>query len=164
MKISQRLVVLAAVTVLLPSLSLALAQEQGEKTIQRSDLPLAVQKTVAREKSGYSIRGYSEETANGQILYEVKFNIPGSFHKTDKSLTMDADGSVVEVEEWTSQYSLPREVLQGLKAQAGGGKIVKYKTITKSGQLVAYAAKVMTNGKTSEVQVGPNGIPLDHEE
>jgi hypothetical protein len=29
---------------------------------------------------------------------------------------------------------------------------------------VAYEAKVSTNGKKSEVQVGPDGKPLEHEE
>ena len=31
-------------------------------------------------------------------------------------------------------------------------------------KLVAYEAQVTTNGKRSEVQVGPDGKPLDHEE
>jgi hypothetical protein len=29
---------------------------------------------------------------------------------------------------------------------------------------VAYEAKIMTDGKKSEIQVGPDGKPLDHEE
>ena len=162
MKISQHLAAFTTVAVVLSVVSLA--QEQDEKTIQRSDLPAAVRKTVAKEKGGLSVIGYSQETEKGQVFYEVKFKLPGTLHKTDKSVTMDANGSVVEVEEWISPYALPRHVLQGLKAQAGEGKIVKYKTITKSGQLVAYEAKVMTNGKKAEVQVDPNGKPLDHED
>jgi hypothetical protein len=52
----------------------------------------------------------------------------------------------------------------GLQAKAGGGKILKVETLTKRGELVAYEAKVMNNGKKSEIQVGPDGKPLDHEE
>jgi hypothetical protein len=37
-------------------------------------------------------------------------------------------------------------------------------SLTKKGKLVAYEAKVNTGGKKSEVQVGPDGKPLDHEE
>jgi hypothetical protein len=37
-------------------------------------------------------------------------------------------------------------------------------TIKKHDKLVAYEAQVTTNGKKSEVQVGPDGKPLDHEE
>jgi hypothetical protein len=37
-------------------------------------------------------------------------------------------------------------------------------SITIHGKLVAYEAKVDTNGKRSEIQVSPDGKPLDHEE
>jgi hypothetical protein len=43
-------------------------------------------------------------------------------------------------------------------------QLVKVETLTKKGKLVACEAKVLTNGKTSEVQVGPDGKALDHEE
>jgi len=46
----------------------------------------------------------------------------------------------------------------------GGGKIGKVESITKQGKLVAYEAHVTTNGKRSEIQVGPDGRPLAHEE
>jgi hypothetical protein len=55
-------------------------------------------------------------------------------------------------------------VKAGLQAKAGKGKIVKVESLTKKGKLVAYEAQVETNGKKSEVQVGPDGKSLDHEE
>ena len=48
--------------------------------------------------------------------------------------------------------------------KAGSGKITKVESIRKHGAIVAYEAKVLTNGKRSEVQVAPDGKPLDHEE
>jgi len=51
-----------------------------------------------------------------------------------------------------------------LQAKAGNGKILKVESLTKKDKLVAYEAKVETNGKKSEVQVGPDGKPLNHEE
>jgi hypothetical protein len=71
---------------------------------------------------------------------------------------------VVEVEESVSMESLSPAVRTGLQAKAGDGKIVKVETLTKKGQVVAYEAKVMSNGKKSEIQVAPDGKPLDHEE
>ena len=41
---------------------------------------------------------------------------------------------------------------------------MKVESITKHDKVVAYEAQVITNGKRSEVQVGPDGKPLDHEE
>ena len=60
--------------------------------------------------------------------------------------------------------SFPSAVRRGLQDKAGKGKLVKVEILTKKDKLVAYEAKVLTNGKTSEVQVGPDGKALDHEE
>ena len=77
---------------------------------------------------------------------------------------MTADGSIVEIEEQVAFDSLSADVKAGLQTKAGKGKILKVESLTKKGKLVAYEAKVDTNGKKSEVQVGPDGKPLDHEE
>ena len=55
-------------------------------------------------------------------------------------------------------------VKQGLQAKAGKGKLGKIESLTEGGKLVAYEAKVTTGTKKSEVQVGPDGKPLAHEE
>jgi uncharacterized membrane protein YkoI len=131
-----------------------------EKKIKRSDLPPAVEKTVAVQSAGATIRGFSTEKEKGQILYEVEITVNGH----SKDISMAADGSIVEVEEQVALDSLSPEVKAGLQAKAGKGKILKVESLTKKDKLVAYEAQVDTNGKKSEVQVGPDGKPLDHEE
>lgn len=150
---TRNLAIVAALTLT----TLALAQE---KKIQRADLPPAVEKTVAAQSQGATIKGFSAEKENGQTLYEVEMTVSG--HSKDVSL--DASGAVVEVEEQVAFDSLSAAVKDGLQAKAGKGKIVKVESITKHDKLVAYEAKVQTDGKKSEIQVGPNGAPLDHEE
>ena len=81
-----------------------------------------------------------------------------------KDVLMDEGGAVVEVEEQIPTESLSPAVRDGLQAKAGNSKLVKVETLTKKGKLVAYEARVLTNGKKSEVQVGPDGKALDHEE
>jgi uncharacterized membrane protein YkoI len=141
-------------------LVLAGSASAQEKKIKRSDLPPAVEKTVAAQSAGATIQGFSTEKENGQTLYEVEMTVNG--HSKDVSMT--ADGSIVEVEEQVALDSLSPEVKAGLQAKAGSGKILKVESLTKKNKLVAYEAKVETNGKKSEVQVGPDGKPLDHEE
>jgi hypothetical protein len=141
-------------------LLLASSASAQEKKIKRSDLPPAVEKTVAAQSVGATIRGFSTEKENGQTLYEVEMTVSG--HSKDVSMT--ADGSIVEVEEQVALDSLTPEVKAGLQAKAGNGKILKVESLTKKGKLVAYEAKVETNGKKTEIQVGPDGKPLDHEE
>jgi hypothetical protein len=131
-----------------------------EKKIKRSDLPPAVEKTVTVQSAGATIRGFSTEKEKGQTLYEVEMTVNGH----SKDISMAADGSIVEIEEQVALDSLSPEVKAGLQAKAGKGKILKVESLTKKDKLVAYEAQVDTNGKKSEVQVGPDGKPLDHEE
>ncbi len=118
-------------------LLLAGTSSAQEKKIKRSDLPPAVEKTVAAESTGATIKGFSTEKEKGQTLYEVELMVNGH----SKDISMAADGSIVEIEEQVVLDSLSADVRAGLQAKAGKGKI-----------------------KKSEVQVGPDGKPLDHEE
>ena len=153
-----RAIAVAAAAIVLFSV-FARAQDQ-EKKIQRSDLPPVVEKAVADQSKGATIRGFSQEMENGQTYYEAELMVNGH----TKDVLVDANGSVVEVEEQVSTESLPSAVRRGLQDKAGKGKLVKVETLTKKDKLVAYEAKVLNNGKTSEVQVGPEGKALDHEE
>src|SRR6266853_3702783 len=131
-----------------------------EKKIKRSDLPPAVEKTVAQQSRAATIRGFSTEKENGQTLYEVEMTVDGH----SKDIAMATDGSIVEIEEQVALDALPPEIKAELQAQAGKGKIVKVESLTKKDKLVAYEARLETNGKKSEVQVGPDGKPRDHKE
>ena len=131
-----------------------------EKKIKRSDLPPAVEKTMAAQSEGARLRGFSEEQENGQTYYEAKLLVGD--HKKD--ILIDANGAIVEVEEEVAADTLPQEVRDGLNARAAGGKLLKIESITKHDKLVAYEAKVLNGGKKTEVEVGPDGKPLDHEE
>ena len=134
--------------------------QEHEKKINRSDLPPAVEKTVAAQTQGATIRGFNEEKENGQTYYEAELTVNGH----SKDILIDPSGAIAEVEEQVNFASLPAPVQSGLQAKAGTGKLSKVESITKHDKLVAYEAKVMTNGKRSEVQVGPEGKPLAHEE
>jgi hypothetical protein len=131
-----------------------------EKKIKRSDLPAAVEKTVAKESVGATIRGFSEEKENGQTFYEAEMTVNGH----GKDVLIDASGNVVEVEEQVELSSLSAEVQAGLKTKAEGATIVKVESIKKRDKLVAYEAKAQKDGKKKEVQVGPDGKPLAHAE
>jgi hypothetical protein len=81
-----------------------------------------------------------------------------------KDISMDKDGKIVEVEEEVAMDSLPPEVKAGLRRAANSGTISKVEFLTKGGKLVAYEAGVKKGLKHFEVQVGPNGNKLAHEE
>jgi uncharacterized membrane protein YkoI len=149
-----------AAVISLVGLLLAMPAVAQEKKIKRSDLPPAVEKTVAAQSAGATVKGFSKENEKGQTYYEAEMVVNG--HRKD--LLIDTNGVIVEVEEEVAADTLPAEVKAGLQAKAGDGKVGKVESITKNDKIVAYEAKVMKDGKKSEVQVGPDGKPLDHEE
>jgi len=72
MRISRlvELLVFVGLVITLPALA------EGKK-IKRTDLPAAVEKTVAAQSQGAKIQGFSEEKENGQTLYEVEMVVDG---------------------------------------------------------------------------------------
>ncbi|HYX27676.1 MAG TPA: PepSY-like domain-containing protein [Pyrinomonadaceae bacterium] len=127
-----------------------------ERKLKREQLPAAVEKTVARESEGATINGFATEVEKGKRLYEVELTVGGH----SKDISMDKNGTVVEVEEEVSMDSLPSAVQDALMKRAGAGTIGKIESLTKNGKLVAYEAHVKTGAKRSEIQVGPNGEKL----
>ena len=76
-------------------LSLATAVVAQEKKIQRADLPPAVEKTVAAQTQGATIKGFSQENEKGETYYEAETTVNGH----SKDITIDANGALVEIEE-----------------------------------------------------------------
>src|SRR5260370_18082450 len=131
-----------------------------EKQLRKSDLPPAVQKTAEAQSQGATIQGYSSEIADGKLEYEVSMTVNGH----SRYVSIAPDGSVLEIEAEAALADLPPTVRPGLHAKAGAGTITKVESITKHGTLVAYEAQVSTGGERSEIQVGPDGKPLAHEQ
>jgi hypothetical protein len=139
--------------VLAVALTVAMQQEpEQEQRVTRRDLPAAVTRTVAAQARGATIRGYSREKEHGQTFYEVALRVNG--HSRD--VLMDTTGAVVEVEEQVDIATLPAAVREGLLAAAGSGKLRSVESVTRGGQ-TAYEGHVNTNGKWSEITVGPDG-------
>jgi len=142
--------------VLAAALTIAMQQApEQEQRVTRRDLPAAVVRTVDAQARGATIRGFSREKENGQTFYEVELRVNG--HSRD--ILMDTTGAVVEVEEQVDIATLPAAVREGLMAAAGSGKLRSVEAVTKDGQ-TAYEGHVNTNGKWSEIKVGPDGKPL----
>ncbi len=132
----------------------------AEKKIARNQLPAAVQKTAEAQSAGATIHGYSQDREDGKLEYEVEMTFQGH----SKDVTIAPDGDLLEVEEQVALDQLPTSVQTALLAKAGKGSITKVESIMKHGALVAYEAQVATGAKHSEIQVGPAGQKLVHEE
>jgi uncharacterized Zn-binding protein involved in type VI secretion len=138
----------------------SVANAQEEQKVRRNQLPAAVEKTVAAESQGATIKGFSREVEKGKTYYEAAMTVNGHA----KDILMDKGGNIVEVEEEVSMDSLPAAVQDALKKAAGAGTIEVIESLTRNGKLVAYEGHVKTGKKRSEVQVGPNGEKLKRAE
>jgi len=131
-----------------------------EKKIQESNLPSAVQKTVKEQSKGATIKGYSTDREHGKTIYEAEMMVDGH----SKDIEVAADGTLNEIEEEVAFASLPAKVQAALTAKAGVAKITKVESLTKHNKLVAYEAATLNGTKKGEIQVGPDGGKLAHEE
>lgn len=149
-----------SITIAIAIVAFAFNAPAQEKKIKRSDLPAEVERAVGSLSEGATFRGFSTEKEKGQVHYEAELLVNGH----NKDVLMDSKGAVLEVEEQVAIDSLPPTVKSGLQAKAGKGKLLEVESITKHDKLVAYEAQVKTGERTREVQVDPEGKPLDHEE
>ena len=131
-----------------------------ERKIKREQLPPAVEKTVAKESEGATVKGFATEIEHGKKYYEASLLANG----LTKDILIDRDGNIVEVEQQVTMDSLSGPVQDALKKAAGTGTIAVIESLTKNGQLVAYEAQVKHGKKRSEIQVGPNGEKLKRPE
>ncbi len=131
-----------------------------ERQLKKSDLPPAVPRTADAQSQGATVRSYSSEMEQGKLEYEVALTVNGR----SRDVSIAPDGSLLEIEDEVALAELPAPVRAGLEAKAAHGTITKVESITKHGTLVAYEAQVRTGGKRSEIQVGPDGQPLAHEQ
>src|SRR2546423_7634142 len=131
-----------------------------ERKIKREQLPPDVEKTVARESEGATIKGFSTEIEHGKKLYEAALVVNGH----SKDILIDRTGNIVEVEEQVELGSLSAPVQDALRKLAASGTITVVESLTKNGKLVAYEAQVKHGKRRSEIQIGPNGERLKHPE
>lgn len=149
-----------ALVLLIAICSASTSATAQEKRLKKSDLPRAVQRAAEEQTKGATIRGYSSEVENGQREYEVAMTV----NQRGRDVSFAADGSILEIEQEVVLDSLPAPVRAALVQKAGAGRITKVESLTRRGTLVAYEAQVRTGAKRSEVQVGPDGKALAHEE
>jgi uncharacterized membrane protein YkoI len=141
-------------------IGLTLAAAAQDKKISEKELPAAVKKTVQEQSKGATIKGYLTEVEHGKKVYEVEMMVDGH----SKDIQIAADGTLNEIEEEVAFDSLPAAVQTALTKKAAGAKVTKVESLTKHEKLVAYEATTLKGTKKGEIQVGPDGGKLTHEE
>lgn len=157
--VNAHMTVLRSSAIMLAALIATGTAAAQERKITRRELPPAVERAVAAQSQGATICGFSEEKEDGRTYYEMELRVNGR----TRDVTMDSSGAVVMVEEEVELSSLSAVVQAGLKAAAGAGTITLIESVTREGRLVFYEGHVVTDGKESEIKVGPDGKLLPPE-
>ncbi len=129
--------------------------EDTETKVKMKDLPPAVQRAVAEQSKGATLKGLAKEVEDGKTFYEAELKVNGR----TRDVSFDETGKVVSVEQEIPIDSIPAAAREAIKKQAGAGKIKLVEQVTK-GSLVYYEAHVKTGGKESEIEVKADGSPV----
>ena len=124
----------------------------SERKMAMKDLPAPVQEAVREHTKGLTVVGLSEETEDGETLYEVETRMDG---KT-RDILFDATGKLVADEKEVTLESIPEAARAALEEVARGGNIRKVEAVTKDG-ITVYEAQIKKDGKKSEVVVAADG-------
>lgn len=117
-------------------------------------LPPSVQKAVAAETRGATIKGVDKEVEDGKTVYEVETVVSGR----TRDLMFAADGTVLSVEEQSSLDAISAAARAAVEKQAVGGRVSTVEVVTR-GTAVSYEAVVVKGGKKTEVTVNADGTP-----
>jgi uncharacterized membrane protein YkoI len=124
----------------------------AETKVKLQALPPAVQKTVQAETAHATLVGLAKEVEHGKLVYEVETKVKGR----SRDLSVDANGTILSVEEEVSLDSLPSAAKAAIEKQAAGGQVVKVEKVTGDGKLF-YEAAISVKGKKSEVKIAEDG-------
>jgi hypothetical protein len=131
-----------------------------EEKVPLNEVPKAVMKVVKAKFPEGELVGASKETEKGKTIYEVSLKDQG--HKVDVEVT--AEGKIVAIEKEIAAKDLPEAVATALNKKYPGAKIQKVEEITKSDQVSAYEAVIVTEDKKRlEVSFNPEGKFLAEE-
>ena len=95
----------------------------AEQRISRAELPLLVQKTADAQASSATVRGYSKDTEDGKLEYEVEMTVNGH----SKDITIAPDGTIWTVG-WDKEAG--RRVYNVLKRFSPSGTLLSSRHVT----------------------------------
>ncbi len=133
-------------------LAVSLAYARQETTLKKKDVPKAVLDAFAKSYPKATVKGYSKETEDGKVVYEVA----SSEGKVSRDITFNADGTTVTTEETLAFKDLPEAVRASFTKEYPKVKAAKWEKVTE-GSVTKYEAQVTIGKKSSEVVYNPDG-------
>jgi hypothetical protein len=128
----------------------------AESHVPCNTLPAAVLQHAKLEAGDATVRGCVKDGENGKLTYEVET----LKHGRSKDITLDASGTILEVEQEVAISSLPPAVSDAIAQAAHSRKIRKVESVTRQGAIASYETTITSNGQRREVAFSPQGAPV----
>jgi hypothetical protein len=135
---------------------IAVATACAESHMPCNTLPAAVLQHAKLETGDATVRGCVKAKENGKLTYEVETLKDGK----SKDITLDASGTILEVEQEVAVSRLPPAVSDAIAQAAHSRKIGKVESVTRQGAIASYETTITSNGERREVAFSPQGAPV----
>jgi uncharacterized membrane protein YkoI len=124
------------------------SEKDDDQSMNLSDAPQAVQDGIHKALGDHQLTKLSKEDEDGKAEYEAEYQGDGGMND---SVSVGADGSVVETEQQIDPTKLPDEIVKAVKNARPDSKITKAELSSENGKSV-YEVKI-----SEEVVVGQDG-------
>lgn len=141
-----------AFLVVLTMLAVSVAYTRQEATIKKKDVPKAVLDAFAKSYPKATAKGYSKETEDGKVLYEIE----STEGKMGRDVTYTADGTTVSVEETMAFSDMPEAVRTAFTKEYPKAKISMCERVVE-GSVTKYEVHMTAGKKSSEAVYNPDG-------
>jgi hypothetical protein len=129
------------------------ANTPQEQTVRKKDVPKPILEAFQKAYPKATIKGFSRETDQGQLVYEVE----SSEEKVNRDITYTPDGTVVSIEETLPVDQLPSAVRSSLEKEFPKAKISKAEKITKGSTTHYEFLFRLGKKKTQEIVLDSDG-------
>jgi hypothetical protein len=153
-------VVFAALAATVLAVALAGAAEapatETERAVTRAEVPHAVLAAFTRRWPHATVRGYSRETENGAVFYEVE----SREGEVTRDVSFHPDGRVAVVEESIRPATLPSAARAALAALQPPATVRLVEKVMR-GDTIEYEVHVRQSGRVKEIHFDRDGRRMD---
>jgi hypothetical protein len=127
-----------------------------ESKVPCDTLPAAVLQRAKMHAGDATLTGCVKDKEDGKLTYEVETLRDGK----SKDFSLDASGTVIEVEQEITASSLPTAVSDAIAWAAQGGKVGRIESVTRAGVIASYETTIEKSGQKRELAFNPRGVPV----
>lgn len=134
------------------------SETDGEKSIQRKDMPKVVLAAFAKSYPTATIKGYAMEKDGGKTVYEIE----SKDGKVSRDVLYNPDGVVIVVEESLPYSEVPQPVRDAVSKNYPDSKVARCEKLIR-GSSTQFEVLLKSGKRKLELVYEPNGEEVEKE-